>query len=160
MKRTNTLLRSACAVLLGIFMFGCSKTASEPNNEVKGPKETVVLNMVDVSNSNTLGTLYIDNMNGRAQARIEMNQGAYTAGNDMKANITLTDANGATVYALCQSVSGSDGKCKTFPITVLQDNSDALYEKIISTNGLAFNVLDKNNNVYATSAKRTIVIDN
>jgi len=56
-------------------------------------------------------------------------------------------------------VSGKDGQCTTFPITVLNDNSDALFEKI-TTDCIVFNVLDKNNNVYAKSAKHTIVIDN
>jgi hypothetical protein len=114
---------------------------------------------MDVSN-NKVGALYIDNMDGKAQARIKMDSGRYTAGTDMKANVTLTDANGTSVYALCTDVSGKDGQCKTFPITVLQDNSDALYQNIISTTGIVFNVFDKNNNVYAKSTKQTIVIDN
>jgi hypothetical protein len=158
MEKINTLLKPALAMLLAIAIFGCSKTASEPN-EVKGPKETVVLNLVDVSDQK-VGSLYIDNMNGRARARIAMDNGYYTPGTDMKANITLTDANGTTVYAHCQDVSGNTGQCSTFPITVLKDNSDALYGQITSTSGLVFNVMDKNNNVFAKSARQTIVIDN
>lgn len=157
MERTNTLTRMLLAILLVTGIFGCSKTATQP--EVRGPKETIVLDMVDISN-NTVGTLYIDNMDGKAQARIKMNDGTYTAGNNMKANITLTDANGTVIYANCQDVSGANGQCKTFPITVLSDNSDASYQKITSTNGIVFNVMDKNNNVFAKSTKTTIVIDN
>jgi hypothetical protein len=159
MEKKNTLLSVAFAMLLAITLLGCSKTASAPKEEVKGPTETVVLNMVDISNNN-VGTLYIDNMNGKAQARIKMDSGYYTAGTDMKANVTLTDANGTAVYALCTDVSGKDGQCKTYPITVLKDNSDAVYQSITSTNGIVFNVYDKDNKVYARSTKQTIVIDN
>ncbi|MCE3282931.1 MAG: hypothetical protein K0Q66_1668, partial [Chitinophagaceae bacterium] len=50
--------------------------------------------------------------------------------------------------------------CSTFPITVLKDNSDAMFQAITSTGGIVFNVLDKDNNVFAKSVKSTIVIDN
>jgi hypothetical protein len=99
-------------------------------------------------------------MNGKARARISMNNGYYTAGNNMKTNITLTDANGTALYAHCQDVNGNTGQCSTFPITVLKDNSDALFDKITTTEGLVFNVMDNNNNVFARSAKYTIAIDN
>lgn len=157
MERKCTWMTSLTAMGIAVMMFGCSKTATEP--EVKGPKETVVLNLVDVSN-NTVGAVFIDNMDGRAQARIRMNNGSYSAGTDMKANITLSDGSTTTVYANCKDVSGKDGQCSTFPITVLSDNSDALYQKVITTNGLVFNVMDANNHVVARSARHTIVIDN
>jgi len=81
MERIGTFLKPVAAAIAMAAIFGCSKTASEP--EIQGPKETVVLNMLDVSN-NTVGSLYIDNMNGKAQARIKMKNGYYTTGTDMK----------------------------------------------------------------------------
>jgi hypothetical protein len=155
MERMRTYFKAAVAGV-AMALLGCSKTASAPE-EIQGPSETIVLNMVDVSNK-TVGALYIDNMNGKAQARIKMNEGSYTAGTNMKANITLTDGSTTTVYANCQDVSGKDGQCKTFPITVLNDNSDALFEKIARTDGIVFNVLDQNNNVYAKSKQHTIIL--
>lgn len=159
MERINTIARSAFTMLLAIAIFsGCSKTASAPD-EVQGPKETIVLPLVDISN-NEVGSLYIDDMNGRAQARISMKNGHYTAGQNMKANITLTTTDGTAVYANCADVNGNTGKCNTFPIKVLSNNSDATFEYVARTQGIVFNVLDRNNNVYAKSVKFTIVIDN
>jgi hypothetical protein len=161
MKGKNILLQSALAVLLATGIYSCSKTAASPKeDEVKAPTETVVLNMVSVSDESKIGSLYIDNMNGRARARMHIDSGYYTSGTNMKANITLTTADGTVVYAHCQDVNGSNGQCTTFPITVMSDNSDAAYQKIISTHGLVFNVLDRNNRVYARSASQTIVINN
>lgn len=156
MERIHTFFKTAIAAFAMVAMFGCSKTASEP--EIQAPKETIVLDMVDVSNNN-VGALYIDNMNGKAQARIKMKTGYYTTGIDMKANITLSDGSSTTVFANCTDVSGKDGQCTTFPITVLNDKSDALFDKV-TKDGIVFNVLDKNNQVFAKSAKHIIVIDN
>jgi hypothetical protein len=162
MERKITWLSSALAIGMMIVISGCSKTASapKPDEEIKGPTETVVLNMVSTSNESKVGSLYIDNMNGRARARIQMDSGYYTQGSNMKANITLTTPSGTVLYANCQDVSGTNGQCSTFPITVLKDNSDALFSKITSTDGLVFNVLDKDNKVYARSTSQTIVINN
>ena len=152
------LLRSGLILLIAIsFLSGCSKTAAEP--EIRGPQETVILSLVDVSDQQ-VGNLYIDNMNGRAQARISLDSGYYTAGQNLKANITLTTADGTAVYAHCTDVNGNTGKCNTFPIKVLEDNSDALFKEITSTDGIVFNVLDANNNVFARSEQYTIVINN
>jgi hypothetical protein len=160
MEKLNTLIRSALMLMLVVVLLNaCSKTAARPNDEIKGPSETVVLNLVDVNNKE-VGSLYIDNMNGRAQARISMDSGYYNAGQDMKANITLTTSNGTTLYANCTDVSGGNGKCSTFPIKVLKNNSDALFQEITSTDGIVFNVLDRNNNVFARSTQHTVVIDN
>jgi hypothetical protein len=158
MEKINTLLRSACLIMLAIGVFsGCSKTAAEP--EIPGPKETVVLNLVDVQDQK-VGSLFIDNMNGKAQARISMDSGYYYTDANMKANITLSTPDGTVLYAHCTDVNSKDGKCSTFPITVLKDNSDALFRAITTTSGIVFNVMDKNNNVFAKSVKHTIVIDN
>jgi hypothetical protein len=161
MERINTLIKSACFALLatGIISSGCSKTAAAPEEEIQGPKETVVLNLVDVQDKK-VGSLFIDNMNGKAQARISMDSGYYYTDANMKANITLTTTDGTLVYAHCADVNSRDGKCSTFPITVLKDNSDAMFQAITSTGGIVFNVLDKDNNVFAKSVKSTIVIDN
>lgn len=160
MGKLNILIRSAfILVLVVILLNACSKTAASPNDEIKGPSETVVLNLVDVNN-HEVGSLYIDNMNGRAQARISMDSGYYSAGQDMKANITLTTTDGTTLYANCTDVNGGTGKCSTFPIKVLKNNSDALFKEITSTEGIVFNVLDRNNNVFARSTQHTVVIDN
>jgi hypothetical protein len=162
MEKKITRLSSALVIAVLVIFYGCSKTASAPTPEpeIKGPTETVVLNMVSASDDSKVGSLYIDNMNGRARARIHMDSGYYTAGANMKANITLTTPDGTVVYANCQDVSGSNGQCSTFPITVLKDNSDALFGKIVSTDGIVFNVLDRNNKVFARSTSQTIVINN
>lgn len=158
MEKISTLLKSACTAMLAIgLLSGCSKTAAEP--EIKGPKETIVLPLVDMSNAQ-VGSLYIDDMGGRAQARIELDKGHYTAGQNMKANVTLTSGGNTAVYAHCTDVDGNTGKCNTFPIKVLRDNSDALFTGITTTQGIVFNVMDRNNNVYARTAKHTIVMDN
>jgi hypothetical protein len=160
MEKLKTFVRSALMLMLVVVLLNaCSKTAARPNDEMKGPSETVVLNLVDVNNQE-VGSLYIDNMNGRAQARISMDSGYYTAGQDMKTNITLTTTAGTTLYANCTDVSGGNGKCSTFPIKVLKNNSDALFKEITGTEGIVFNVLDRNNNVFARSTQHAIVIDN
>jgi len=160
MEKLNTVIRSAFTIMLIAVLFNaCSKTAARPNDEMKGPSETVVLNLVDV-NDQKVGSLYIDNMNGRAQARFSMDSGYYSAGKNMKANITMHTVNGTSVYAHCTDVSGNTGKCNTFPIKVLNKNSDALFQEIVSTDGIVFNVLDANNNVFASSKQLSIVIDN
>ncbi len=160
MEKLNKIVRSALMlVLVVVLLNACSKTAARPNDEIKGPSETVVLSLVDVNNQE-VGSLYIDNMNGRAQARVRLDSGYYTTGQDMKTNITLTTTAGTTLYANCTDVSGGNGKCSTFPIKVLKNNSDALFNEITSTEGIVFNVLDRNNNVFARSTQHTIVIDN
>lgn len=160
MKKINTLTGMAFTLLLATSLSsGCSKSAASPDEEISGPKETVVLPMFNTTDQQ-VGSLYIDNMNGRARARISIDNGFYTLGENMKTNVTLTTASGTTVYALCTELDGTNGKCTTFPIKVLSDNSDASFSGVTSTSGLVFNVLDKNNNVYARSAKHTIVIDN
>ncbi len=160
MEKPNTIIRSTLVLLLAIILLNaCSKTAAKPNEEIQGPSETVVLSLVDVNNHH-VGSLYIDNMKGRAQARISMDSGYYRAGENMKANITLTTSAGTTVYAHCTDVSGNTGKCNTFPIKVLQNNSDAIFKELTTTNGIIFNILDANNDVFARSAQHAIVIDN
>lgn len=159
MEKISTLARSLFIILLATAIFaGCSKTQAEPN-EVVGPKETVVLPMLDLNN-NEVGALYIDNMNGKAQARISINNGYYTAGENMKTNATLTDASGTAVYAHCTDLDGKTGKCSTFPIRRLSNNSDATFSDVTATQGLVFNVLDRTGNIVARSAKHVIVIDN
>ncbi|HEX6914438.1 MAG TPA: hypothetical protein VF145_04315 [Chitinophagaceae bacterium] len=159
MKKINTLAGWACTLLLATGLSsGCTKSAANPE-EIKGPKETVVLPLLNISDQQ-VGSLYIDDMSGRARARISLNNGYYTAGENMKANVTLTSGSGTTVYAHCTDVDGGTGKCTTFPIKVLSDNSDATFSHVTTTNGLVFNVLDRNNNVFARTAKHTIVIDN
>jgi hypothetical protein len=162
MEKKITQFSTLMLIAIMVIIYGCSKTASapKPEPEIKGPTETVVLNMVSASNEAKVGSLYIDNMNGKARARIHMDSGYYKPGSDMKANITLTTSDGTVIFANCKDVSGSNGQCSTFPITVLKDNSDALFSKIVSTDGIVFNVLDKDNKVYARSTSQTIVINN
>lgn len=158
MEKLRTLLRPALVLGTALALFsGCSKTAAEP--EIQGPRETIVLPLVDKSNQQ-VGSLYIDDMNGRAQARIELDKGHYTAGQHMKANVTLTNSGNRTVYAHCTDVDGNTGRCSTFPIKVLEDNTDAMFGRITSLQGIEFNVLDRNNNVFARSTRHAIVIDN
>ena len=152
-----TLGRWTCTLLLGVILNGCSRSSKQV--EIPGPKETVVLELVNVSDQK-VGSLYIENIDGRARARISMDNGHYQPGLNMRATITVNSSNGTAVYAHCNDVDGNTGKCTTFPITVLSDKSHALYETITGTTGLVFNVLDAQNNVYARSARHTIVIDN
>lgn len=160
MEKIATLARSILILFLATGIFtACTKSAAEPNDEQLGPKETVVLPMMDINN-NEVGALYIDNMNGRAQARIAINDGHYTAGENMKANATLTTADGTVVYANCTDLDGKTGKCSTFPIKRLSNNADATFTDVTVTQGLVFNVLDRNGNIVAKSAKHVIVIDN
>jgi hypothetical protein len=162
MEKINTLASSFFTMLLALSLFSsCTKSAAEaPTDEQIGPKETVVLPMLDVNN-NQVGSLYIDQMNsGRAQARIAINDGYYTVGENMKTNATLTTTDGTTVYATCTDLDGKSGKCSTFPIRRLNNNSDAMFSDVTNTQGLVFNVLDKNGNIVAKSAKHVIVIDN
>jgi len=157
MEKITTLARSLCTMLLALTLFtSCSKTAGEPTDEQMGPKETVVLPMYDISD-NEVGAVYIDRMNsGRAQARIELNKGSFTTGEAMKANATLQD--GTMIYAHCTDVNGTTGKCSTFPIRQLKNNSDAMFGEITTMNGLEFNVLDKNGTVIARSGTHTVIM--
>jgi hypothetical protein len=163
MEKISTLARSFVMMILAISLFSsCTKSAADaPTDEQLGPKETIALPMFDVSNNTEVGSLYIDKMNsGRAQARIEMKDALYVSGDNMKANATLTSSNGTTVYAHCTDLDGKSGKCSTFPIKVLSNNSDAMFSDVTNAQGLVFNVLDKNGNIVARSAKHVIIIDN
>ena len=160
MEKIVTLARSFFIMLLAAGIFtACTKSVAETDDEITGPKETVVLPMLDVNN-NQVGSLYLDNMSGRAQARIAINDGHYTAGENMKANATLTTADGTTVYANCTDLDGNTGKCTTFPIRQLSNNIDATYIDVTGTQGLVFNIFDRDGNIVAKSAKHVIVIDN
>jgi hypothetical protein len=160
MEKISTLARTFFTMLLAISLFSsCSKSSAEaPTDEQLGPKETVALPMFDANNAE-VGSVYIDKMNsGRAQARITVNDGYYTAGASMKANATLTTANGTNVYATCTDVDGKTGKCSTFPIKKLNDNSDASFSDVTTSNGLVFNVLDANGNILYKTAKYVVIL--
>jgi len=160
MEKITTLAKTFFSMLLAVAIFSsCSKSAAEaPTDEQLGPKETVALPMFDANNVE-VGSMYIDRMNsGRAQARIELSDGYYTAGQSMKANATLTTANGSTVYATCTDVDGKTGKCSTFPIKKLSNNTDATFSDATTTNGLVFNVMDANGNILYKTAKYVVIL--
>jgi len=145
MERINTLASSFFTMLLAssLLFSGCSKsTAEPPTDEQLGPKETVVLPMLDVNN-NEVGSLHIDRMNsGRAQARITINQGYYTAGENMKTNATLTTSDGTTVYATCTELDGKNGKCSKFPIKRLSSKPGGLFNEVNNEQGLVLEGLE------------------
>ena len=146
-------------MLLAISLFSsCSKSSAEPpSDEIIGPKETVVLPMLDGGNTQ-VGSVYIDNMNsGRAQARIALYNGHYN-GENLKANVTLSIGSATHVYATCTDVDGKTGKCNTFPIKRLSDNIDATFTDITRTDGIVFNVLDANGNIIYRTAKYVVIL--
>lgn len=150
--------RTLLIVLLAIgCLSGCKKSTA--NAEITGPDETIILDLVD-RNDRSVGALYVDNMKGRAQARILMDSGYYQPGVNMKANITLSAADGNVLYAHCTDVSGNNGKCSTFPIKVLSNSSDASFEEITKREGIVFNIMDGSNQVFARSKRHAIIIDN